>query len=197
MSQLDEWMSSPHPFVSLSAQPLQASAGRVKEMGSWPFTHSVLLSSQQRITLNLKPVLYCIDIPKHSHSNSFSSPLLLLTPRTCGCFSSEHIFFKTVMGIFSHCKFTGEHFASSLLVVSFVPFLMFSDLWKSTLIHKEFHILAKSELKFQTLADALSQVRIIVRKPRVFIWVPPKANSDTRIWVQGFGKWSQETGKGS
>lgn len=101
------------------------------------------------------------------------------------------------MGIFSHCKFSGEHFAYSLFVKWFVPFLVFSDLWKSTLIHKEFHILVKSELKLQTLAGALSQVRIIVRKPRVFIWVPPKADSETKIWVQGFGKWSQETGKES
>lgn len=179
------WVDEQPTPICLSFCPTSASFCRERQRNGLLSLYSLRPPklTTKTITLNLKPVLYCIDIPKHSHSNFFSSPLLLLTPRTCGCFSLKHIFFKTVMGIFSHCKFAGEHFASSLFVVWFVPFLMFSDLWKSTLIHKEFHILVKSELKLQTLAGALSQVRIIVRKPRVFIWVPPKAGSGR----QGFG----------
>ena len=52
---------------------------------------------------------------------------------------------------------TGHPSASSFFMVWFAPFLMSSDLWKSTSVHKKFHVLVKLDLKLQTLAGTSSQ----------------------------------------
>ena len=144
------------------------------------------------VALNPKPMLYCIDTSKHSHSIFSHSPHPLLTSRTCGSFSLKHIFFKTVVEIFSLRKFSGWPFYFFSLYDVVCSFL--NVIWFGKDYSHSWRISHSGQIRFKapnTGSCIEPGVRIIVRTPGVFIRVPPKADSETRIWLQGFRRWSQ------
>lgn len=208
-SKLGGWMSStfsilglsPCPFASLSDQSPASSCSEVQRIVFLPFYSFCLHKLLCKIgILNLKTVLYYIDTNKHSHS--VFSPLFLpcwhCQDRWFAFPLSTFSDFKTVVEIFSHCTFSGWpvcFFSLYSMVRSFLKVI-----WSVKEYLHSWRTLYAGQLKFKALnigRDIKPRVGIIVRKPIILFWATPKADSERRIWVQGFGRWSQETQRGN
>lgn len=150
---LHGWMSStcsvlclsPYPFASLSGQPLANACSEVQRIVLSP----LFSFSFPKLTWHTKPEDCCGTRIPISTIIQFSPPFS--SPADCldrwSAFPLNTFSLRQLWKSFFIVSSLDDYFASFLFMVWFVPFLKLSDLWKSTSIHEEFHVLVKLNLK--------------------------------------------------